>query len=178
MWKTWSSKQSAIALSSGVAELYAMLKGAGQTRGIMAMMIVFGFMVECVVCTDALAAIFMVHRQGLGKVRHIDVQYLWLQKDVLEGKLGVVKIGASANPVDLLTKYLRSEVASAHLEILGLYTATGRAASAPVLLAGTIRTPLGAAGIVLGRQIQPTTLTCGNRTDRPPPSPESIGSQD
>ena len=90
-----------------------MLKGAGQTRGIMAMMIVFGFMVECVVCTDALAAIFMVHRQGLGKVRHIDLQYLWLQKDVLEGKLGVVKIGASANPVDLMTKYLRSEVASA-----------------------------------------------------------------
>ena len=40
----------------------------------------FGYQVGATVCTVASAAIEIVHRQGLGKVRHIDVQHPWLQK--------------------------------------------------------------------------------------------------
>ena len=86
-------------------------------------------------CTDGSAAIGAVHGQGLGKTRHVEVQFLWSQKDVFEGKLGVVKVGTDIRPVDLMRKYLRAEVADAHLETLRYYTSTGRAASAPVLLA-------------------------------------------
>ena len=75
----------------------------------------------------------MVHRQGLGKTRHIEVQYLWVQQAVSERKLGVVKVGTDANPADLITKHLRAEVANAHLDTLRFYVATGRAASAPAL---------------------------------------------
>ena len=77
----------------------------------------------------------MVHRQGLGKTRHIQIEYLWVQRAVSKGKLGVVKVGTNANPADLMTKHLRAEVANAHLDTLRFYVSTGRAASAPDLLA-------------------------------------------
>jgi len=72
MVKSWSSTQQNIALSSGEAELYAVVKGAAQTKGLMAMMNDFGLKVGAKVCTDASAAIGIVHRQGLGKTRHIE----------------------------------------------------------------------------------------------------------
>ena len=58
-----------------------------------------------------------------------------MQQAVSEGKLGVVKVGTDANPADLMTKHLRAEVANSHLDTLRFYVSTGRAASAPALLA-------------------------------------------
>ena len=72
--KTWATTQTVLALSSGEAEFYALVKGAAQSFGIMAMFADFGLEVSCTVCTDASAAIGMVHRQGLGKTMHIEVQ--------------------------------------------------------------------------------------------------------
>eukprot|EP00973_Karenia_brevis_P070922 9856951-Karenia_brevis.AAC.1 len=40
--KTWSSTQQVIALSSGEAELYALVKGAAQSKGICSMLKDFG----------------------------------------------------------------------------------------------------------------------------------------
>ena len=34
------------------------------------------------ICTDASAALGVAHRQGLEKIRHIDVQHLWIQEKV------------------------------------------------------------------------------------------------
>ena len=133
--KTWATTQTVLALSNGEAELYALVKGAARSFGIMAMFADFGLEVSCAVCTVAFAAIGMVHRQGLGKTRHIEVQYLWVQQAVSEGKLGVVKVGTVANPADLMTKHLRAEVANAHLETLRFCVSASRAASAPALLA-------------------------------------------
>ena len=47
----------------------------------------------------------------------------------------MVKVGPDANPADLMTNHLRAEVANAHLDTLRFYVSTGRAASAPALLA-------------------------------------------
>ena len=102
--KSWSSTQQVMALSSGEAELYGMLKGATQTKGLISMMADFGEKVVATVCSDASAAIGIAHRQGLGKTRHIEVQYLWIQHEVKEGKLNVKKVGTNNNPADLLTK--------------------------------------------------------------------------
>ena len=109
--KTWSTSQSVEALSSGEAELYALIKGAALSFGIISMLGDYSIKVGCTVCTDASAALGMVHRQGLGKTRHIEVQYLWVQKDVLERTLKVVKGGTDDNPADLMTKHLQAETA-------------------------------------------------------------------
>ena len=132
--KTWATTQAVIALSSGEAELYSLVKGAAQSYGIMAMLADFGLKTGCTVCTDASAAMSMVHRQGLGKTRHIEVQYLWVQQDVYSGKLKVVKVRTDANPADLMTKHLKQETVQAHLERLSYRAAQGRAASAPGLM--------------------------------------------
>ena len=71
-----------------------------------------------------------MHGQGLGNTRHIEVQYLWVQKDVLEGKLKVVKVDTDDNRADLMTKHLKAETVQFHLEGLAYRTALGRAKSA------------------------------------------------
>ncbi len=116
--KSWSSQQKVIALSSGEAELYAVLKAATQTKGIMSMFMDFGLEADGLVMTDANAAMGIVHRQGLGKMRHLDVQYLWIQQEVSEGRLRVGKVRTTENVADLLTKNLPAEAMHKHLHAM------------------------------------------------------------
>ena len=95
MIKSLISTQQVMALSSGEAELCGMLKGATQSKGLISMMADFGEKVAATVCTDASAAVGVAHRQGLGKTRGIEVQYLWTQNEVKEGKLTVKKAGTT-----------------------------------------------------------------------------------
>ena len=128
--KTWSSSQQVIALSSGEAELYALLKGAAQTKGTMSYLKDWDLHIEGLVRTDASAAIGIVHRQGLGKTRHIDVQYLWIQSEIQDKKLTVTKVGTSENPADLLTKFLKAETVEKHIKYMYLEVTDKRAKSA------------------------------------------------
>ena len=56
--------------------------------------------------TDSSAAKSFVSRRGLGKMRHIEIRDLWLQKEAKEGKAIVHKIPGTENPADLMTKIL------------------------------------------------------------------------
>ena len=85
--------------------------------------------------TDASAAIGIVRRTGLGKMRHLNVRYLWLQDMVKRDEVDVKKVPGAANPADLLTKNLPAEAARRHMEDLGMKTSTDRAVSAPLLSA-------------------------------------------
>ena len=97
------------------------------------MLMDFGMQSDGKVCTDASAAIGMVFRRGLGRTRHIDVQYLWVQAEVAEGKLRVEKVHTWSNPADLLTKAVGHDILARHLEALDLRVDATRAAGAPKL---------------------------------------------
>ena len=71
--KTRSTSQQAIALSSGEADLYVLVNGVAQSHGFAVVLNDFGIGVDCAVCTDGSAAIVMVHQQGSGNTRHIEV---------------------------------------------------------------------------------------------------------
>ena len=58
------------------------------------------------VLTDAAAAIGIVRRRGLGKVRHLDVTDLWLQERVRSKDIEVEKDDGKVNLADALTKVL------------------------------------------------------------------------
>ena len=131
--KSWSSTQQVMALSSGEAELHGMLKGATQTKGLISMMADFGEKVAVTVCSDASAAIGIAHRQGLGKTRHIEVQYLWIKHEVKEGKLTVKKVGTNNNPADLLTKAMNGETMMKYMAEMGFDIDNSRASTAPSL---------------------------------------------
>ena len=98
--KTWSTTQAVVALSSGEAELYALTKGAPTALGLSSLAADFGLELHLKIHTDASAAIGIVHRQGVGKLRHVRVQYLWIQSKVQNGDLSVRKIyGKKIQPI-------------------------------------------------------------------------------
>ena len=53
-------------------------------------------------------------------MRHIEIRDLWLQKDVLEGKVLVTKVLGSENPVDLMTNMLSVKDILSRLEGMNL----------------------------------------------------------
>ena len=116
--KTWSSTQQVVALSSGEAELYALMKVAVQVKGIMSMYLDYGIKLAGAVYSDANAAIGIVHREGLGRTRHIDVSYLWIQQEVKSKKLDIRKVNTHENPADILTKGVTWEVLRRHMQFM------------------------------------------------------------
>ena len=110
MVKVWSKTQHAIALSSAEAELYAAVLGAIEGLGLKSILNDMGIeapnmMLGC----DASAAISIISREGLGRTKHVDTQFLWVQEAVRDGRFSVKKIGTNDNPADLMTKGLRGE---------------------------------------------------------------------
>ena len=77
--KSWATTQPVIALSSGEAELVALVKTAAQAKGLASLLMDYGMSTTVTVHTDSTAAIGIVHRRGLGKTKHIETQYLWIQ---------------------------------------------------------------------------------------------------
>ena len=59
--------------------------------------------------TDASAARGICMRRGLGKVRHIEVNQLWLQEKIYIGEIVLKKIGTLENIADALTKPVNAE---------------------------------------------------------------------
>ena len=83
--------------------------------------------------TVASAAIGIAHRIGIGKIRHIETNQLWLQQKVLEGKLVVSKVKGEDNLADALTKPVDGKLLTEHLVRVGSILPEGRHALAPVL---------------------------------------------
>ena len=79
--KTWSTIQTVVALSSGEAEYYGMVKGGSQAIGFVNMLCDLGVKVPTSITlrSDASAAIGIASRKNMGRVRHIEVAQLWLQ---------------------------------------------------------------------------------------------------
>ncbi len=108
--KTWSSTQAVMALSSGEAEFYAALKGCNVGLGMKSVVAGLGIELRIKLFTDSAAAKGIMTGMGLGKLRHIEVGYLWLQDAIAEKRLSVHKCRGEDNPADLGTKHLSGEV--------------------------------------------------------------------
>jgi hypothetical protein len=121
MLKSWSTTQQVIALSSGEAEYYSMVRGGSMGLGIKSMSEDMGVSLKGVVIkTDASAAKGIASRRGLGKVRHIDVSQLWLQDRVGKGDIVIEKVSTHVNLSDALTKHVDSGVLGKHMISVGL----------------------------------------------------------
>ena len=90
--KWWSKAQPTIALSSGEAELAAIVKSTSEGLGMVAAMSEWGIGVDLIIKSDAVAAIGMVKRQGLGRIRHLAVADLWIQQKAREGVVNYKKL--------------------------------------------------------------------------------------
>ena len=102
--KSWSRTQKTRALSSGEAEFYALTSAAAEALGMQAVAKDMGWDLKITVHTDSTAAKSMCSRRGLGKCRHMETKFLWLQQTVRRGKITVKKVDGPKNPADMLTK--------------------------------------------------------------------------
>ena len=71
--------------------------------------------------TDSNAAKSFVNRRGLGKMRHLEIRDLWLQKEIREGRVLVHKVLGTENPADLMTKILTVKEIDDRLRRMSIY---------------------------------------------------------
>ena len=129
--KAYSRTQSNIALSSGEAEFYGLVSTASEALGLVAMTEDFGDKSEAYLYADASAAIGVANREGLGRIRHLDTQSLWLQQALRKKRLGLGKVLGTENPSDLTTKHVGSKLLGQHVTCMGCQFVEGRAELAP-----------------------------------------------
>ena len=80
---------------------------------------------------DASAALGIIGRTGLGKLRHIDTSYLWLQQESIKKKLRMNKVKGTENPADMNTKGLSGEEIAKYIKMIGMGYKEGRSELAP-----------------------------------------------
>ena len=135
--KSWSSTQSLVSLSSGEAEYYGVVKASGVGLGYQSLMADLGLRLPLRAWTDSTASIGVCSRSGLGKLRHLDTQCLWLQHKVRSKAVELRKVKGTENPADLFTKHLTSQpCVESLLRLFGCEYRSGRPDGAPELRAG------------------------------------------
>ena len=87
--------------------------------------------VKLVLRSDSAAALGIIGRRGLGKVRHLETGYLWLQDLVTARRISVKKVKGTDNPADLGTKHLKAEDVQKHLHFLRFIIQEGRSTAVP-----------------------------------------------
>ena len=117
--KTWSTTQAVVALSSGEAEYYGIVKGAKEGLGLQSMLLDWGLSLPLELSSDSSAARGHVQRRGLGKMRHIQTRYLWVQERVGEGHLKITSVPGKHNCADILTKCVGGSLLVKHMTTAG-----------------------------------------------------------
>ena len=102
---TWSRTQPTVTLSTAEAELYAMGMAVQEGQFIQHILAEMGMPSELKLHSDSSAARAVVARHGVGRIRHLAARQLWLQDELCEGRLEVMKVPGNDNPADLMTKW-------------------------------------------------------------------------
>ena len=118
--RVWAKSQGAIALSSMEAELYAAVYGATETMGLANLLKDWKVSASISMALDSSAALGLLRREGLGRAKHIELHWLWLQGVRREGRVSLCKIDGKVNPADLFTKPLTGPEIEQHVMTLGV----------------------------------------------------------
>ena len=116
-----------MAKSSAESELYALVRASCEALGAHTLMDELGEEVKVRVHVDATAAKAIAERSGLDKLRHIDVNILWIQEQEARDRLPLVKVSGKINPADLMTKYVEGELIKSHMKTMNIGFREGRA---------------------------------------------------
>ena len=128
--------QTLVALSSAEAELYGTVRASCELLGCRSMARDYGKDPGCRLYADASAALGIIQRLGLGKVRHLETSNLWIQQACRTKTIQYLKVPGEDNPADTLTKHLAEEPRGRHSRFCGLQALPGRAAIAPKVAEG------------------------------------------
>ena len=129
--KAWSKTMEVLALSSGESELGALVKACAEGIRVQSLLADYGVEVKIKILSDSTAAIGMVRRLGLGRVRHLATADLWVQHHLRSGSFTVAKHPGHSNSSDLMTKVKGREDLTRLLALMNFAKLDGRAATAP-----------------------------------------------
>ena len=117
----WSKTQHNITISGAEAEAeaVAVVKTVSEAFANQRLCPEFGANFKMNVYIDAQAAKGILEREGVVKIRHIDVGVLWLQQRHLRSQLEFAKVNGSVNPADLMTKGLGRDKIKQFLRDIG-----------------------------------------------------------
>ena len=124
--KMSSTTQSVLSLSSAEAEWFAMVKASCLAIGTQSACKDFGLDMGIHLHTDSSAAKGIGSRRGVGKIRHLDVNTLWLQQKISARLIKLFKVGTNDNPADLGTKHLDPKSIRKFLAKLGFVYLAGK----------------------------------------------------
>ena len=117
--KQSSNLQTPIGLNVSEAEYYALCHGAAHGLGLQSFMRDIGIDLKLVVESDSTSAKSFASRRGLGKQRHVETRYLWLQDRVAFKHLEIKKVATRDNVSDILTKSIDAPTLQRHLRTMG-----------------------------------------------------------
>ena len=109
------------------------VKGATEGLGLITLCQDMGADIGTRLNLDATAAKGILERQGISKVRHIDVNVLWLQQQVANKLIPLTKVDGTLNCADLLMKHQVTHVQQRHVEMMQMDFREGRAQMAAQL---------------------------------------------
>ena len=118
--KGTSNLQSVLGLNVSESEYYALVHGTSHGLGLQAFLRDLGLELGLIVESDSSSAKAFASRRGLGKQRHVQTRFLWLQQVVGDERVVIKKIGTASNVSDILTKSSSSPVILKHMEQMGL----------------------------------------------------------
>ena len=119
---SYSRTQKTVALSSGESEYYALTGAVAEGIGIReAVEFLSGKAARMKAYTDSSAARGIVHRQGVGRIKHLATRMLWLQEVTRNGLCSVKAVSTVFNPADLGTKPLNASRMKLLLNILQVH---------------------------------------------------------
>ena len=120
--KVWSPTQTVVARNSGEVECYAAVKGASEAIGSQSACKDLGIDLRIRVLTESPACRGTCGRTGLGKVKHMAIQMLWLQDVVRQGAVEMRRVRGDVNAADLMTKFPSRSKIDAHVQCIGFRT--------------------------------------------------------
>ena len=97
--KTCCKQQKVIALSSAEALLYAMVAASAETLALQAYAKDLGLDLDCELYCDSAAALGIAQRAGIGNVRHLRTQGLWVQEVRISGRIVYKNVLGEKNPL-------------------------------------------------------------------------------
>ena len=122
--KAYSRKHKIIARSSAEAELYAAALGASESKGIVSLLKEMGCEMKPALAIDAKATEHLLHRQGIGRLKHVDASYLWMKEGIISKRLRVRRVNIEENVSDQVTKLLSKAAIAKHCLTLGYVNIT------------------------------------------------------
>ena len=112
--------QATIAKSSAESELYGIVRGTCEALGFISLAEDLGSEMTAKLHMDATAAQGIIDRQGISKVRHLDVNLLWLQEQLAREKVPLIKVPGPENSADVMPTHLLAEMIRQHTTRMSL----------------------------------------------------------